>query len=76
MINTKSNGITSIGGYAFCGCTNLNNVTFVNKTGWKVTNTQTSEVTNISDNDLADTAKAALYLRETYKNETWTRTTQ
>lgn len=67
------NGITSIGGYAFRGCTNLNNVTFVNKTGWKVTNTQTSEVTNISDNDLADTAKAALYLRETYVEKEWTR---
>ena len=68
--------VNEIGYAAFLECTNLGNVTFVNKTGWKVTNTQTSEVTNISDNDLADTAKAALYLRETYKNETWTRTNQ
>ena len=68
--------ITKIVVWAFHDCNNLKNVIFTERTGWKVTNNNTSEETNVSDNDLADTAKAALYLRETYKNETWTRTNQ
>ena len=65
--------ITKIVVWAFHDCNNLKNVIFTERTGWKVTNHNTSEETNVSDNDLADTAKSALYLRETYLKHTWTR---
>ena len=62
--------VTSIGDFAFGGCTSLASVTFCNTIGWKA-NGQTFYSSYA--NTLADSAKAAKYLTDTYSNKTWTR---
>ena len=64
---TISDSVTTIGNWAFYSCFNLVSVTFANANGWSAD----GEV--ISAADLADTATAAQYLRDTYENRTWVR---
>lgn len=59
--------VTSIGLNAFLICDSLTSVTFENTSGW------TADGTEISSDDLADTATAATYLNSTYYGNTWTR---
>ncbi len=52
---------------AFRGCA-LTSATFATTSGWKI-----AERDDIAEADLQDTAKAALYLKETHANEFWKR---
>lgn len=64
--------VKSITANAFYGCTNLANVTFKDTSGWYVTQTSgASNGTSISSSNLADTAKAATYLKTTYRAYYW-----
>ena len=70
--------LTEIGGSAFEDCTGLTSAVFEDKEGWKVydDNSYSGTSTSISSSDLADTSKAAKYLREKtdkggYCNKYW-----
>ena len=64
---TIGNSVTSIGSSAFYYCSKLTSVEFKNTKGWEAGSTAISFV------DLANTSKAATYLKSTYYNYTWTR---
>ena len=64
---TIPDSVISIGGWAFDGCDSLTSAIFENPSGWNAG----SEA--ISAADLADSATAAQYLRDTYENRTWVR---
>ena len=70
--------IKEIGWGAFEDCTGLTSAVFEDKEGWKVydDNSYSGTSTSISSSDLADTSKAAKYLREKtdkggYCNKYW-----
>ncbi len=52
---------------AFWGCAKLANIVFTNTEGWEADDIE------ISSSDLADTAKAAEYLTDTYLWSIWIR---
>lgn len=58
---------------AFSGCTSLASVTFENIVGWTIDD---AESTAISSSDLENPSTAAKYLTDTYKYNTWTRSTK
>ncbi|MGN0813080.1 MAG: hypothetical protein ACI4MQ_06210, partial [Candidatus Coproplasma sp.] len=67
-------GVTSIGSYAFCGCSDMTSVTFENSSGWRVSTSSTATSgTSISSSSLADSTTAATYLKSTYYNYYWKR---
>ena len=74
---TIPSSVTSIGWAAFDYCYDLDSVTFENPNGWTVTNGSTTQA--LSAADLANTSKAASYLRygsygsTSYAYYTWTR---
>ncbi len=69
--------IKKIGHQAFYGCSKLKNVTFVNSIGWTADDLDafghSRDTANISATNLSNTATAAKYLTDTYRNYTWTR---
>ena len=66
--------VTSIGEYAFSGCTNLTSVVFGDTEGWQVSRySDFSDYTSLSSADLADASTAATYLKSTYREYYWRR---
>ena len=61
------NTVTSIGKYAFWKCESLNNVVFQATQNWKAGGIK------LDEEELNDSANAAILLRETYKEFSWTR---
>ena len=59
--------VTSIGNCAFITCSNLSNIIFEATSNWKAGST------NIDSEELSNSATAATYLTNTYKNYNWTR---
>lgn len=56
---TISDSVTSIGSYAFSGCSSLKSVTFENTQGWwRSDSSSATSGTSISSSDLADPATA------------------
>ncbi len=71
---TIPDSVTSIGYAAFSDCDSLTSVIFKNIEGWKTYyNDRSYEEMPIPSTDLANTATAAEYLRNTYTSYTWTR---
>ena len=69
---TIGNSVTSIGEYAFSGCTNLTSVVFEDTEGWQVSqNSSFSNYTSLSSANLADASTAATYLTSTYRSYYW-----
>ena len=69
---TIPRSVTSIGNSAFSDCSSLTSVTFEDPEGWYVTQTEgATSGTDLANEDLADPATAAEYLRETYDNRYW-----
>ena len=66
---------TSIGKCAFLNCQNLNEVYFESTTKWSCILESPIIVTPISSSELSDPAMAAKYLRDTYYNCYWGRST-
>ena len=62
--------LTKIGPYAFSYCTGLTSAVFADKNGWAVYDDYKYEnkAADIQQSDLADTSKAAKYLREEVSN--------
>ena len=62
--------LAQIGRGAFYGCEGLTSAVFVDKNGWAVYNDweYKNKLADIQQNDLADTSKAAKYLRESTYN--------
>jgi len=68
------NSIRKIGLKAFVWCQNLKSVKFENTSGWQYRDSHsTSSWHPIEQTDLADTLRAAVYLRNTYCNCSWKR---
>ena len=65
--------LESIGKSAFEKCGVLKNVTFETTDGWAVAETEKATSTKDVSADIADTAKAAGYLKNTYKSYYWSR---
>ncbi|UTC87135.1 leucine-rich repeat domain-containing protein [Treponema denticola] len=65
-ITNIPNTVTTIGDNAFGGCTGLTSVIFADKNGWAVYYDweYKNKLADIQQSDLADTSKAAEYLRE------------
>ncbi len=64
--------VTSIGRYAFSGCTNLTSVVFEDTEGWQVSwDSDFSSYTSLASADLADAYTAATYLKSTYYYYDW-----
>ena len=63
--------LTKIGPYAFSYCTGLTSAVFADTTGWAVYSDYKYEnkIADIQQSDLADTSKAAKYLRESTYND-------
>jgi hypothetical protein len=59
--------VTSIGSYAFNGCSGLTSVKFENTSGWEAGSS------SLSSSNLSNTSTAANYLKYTYYKYTWTR---
>ena len=68
---TVGSEVAYIGEFAFFGCLRLKNAAFENCEGWQAA--EAEEIKNISQDDLADTAKAAELLTEAYVGYTWRR---
>ncbi len=68
---TVPKGVISIGSDAFEGCDNLVSVTFEEPSGWKLSNSQALDATQ-----LQTPAIAAAFLSKTYCDLTWTRETK
>ena len=64
---TIPSSVTSISRFAFADCTALSNVVFETTSSWKAGST------NIDSSVLANSATAATYLTNTYKDYYWTR---
>ena len=64
---TIGKGVTSIGAYAFYNCSSLMSVTFKNTIGWQAGST------SISNTNLSKASTAAMYLANTFRSYTWTR---
>ncbi len=64
-----SSSVASIGAKAFYNCSNLTNATFEDPIGWSTSK-------SLDESELSVTTTAAKYLRTTYVNYTWTKTTQ
>ena len=62
---TIPSGVTSIGKSAFAECTALTSVTFANTSGW------TASDVRVSEDELADPAKAAELLTGSYCDKLW-----
>lgn len=66
--------VTSIGSYAFNGCSSLTSVAFENTSGWWYASSSTAtNGTSISSVYLAKTSTAAEYLTSTYRRYYWKR---
>lgn len=65
-------GVTSIGEYAFSGCSSLTSVKFKNPNGWKY-HTNNSSWETISSRSLSDASTAATYLTNKYYDYDWKR---
>ena len=70
---TIGKNVTSIGRYAFQNCSNLTTVTFEDGSGWYVSTSSTA--TSGTKLTLTDTAQNATYLRSTYYNYYWKKST-
>ena len=57
--------LTSIGSYAFSGCSNLTSITFLNTTGWYCTESEFRPGTPM---DMSDPEQNADWLTSTYVN--------
>ena len=66
---TIPSSVTSIGKFAFYGCTGLTSVTFANTSGWYRTSTATGDTAI----DVTDPATNATNLRSTYSGYYWKR---
>ena len=66
--------VTAIGMKAFLNCTSLENANFASPSLWKISaSSDFSYTRSISNTDLADSATAAKYLKETYIGYYWKR---
>lgn len=63
---TIPDSLTSIGEYAFSGCTKLTSITFPNTTGWY--RPISSSATTGTEMDMSDPAQNATWLTDTYDN--------
>ena len=71
---TIPSSVTCIGSYAFYGCSGLANAVFSDTSGWCYTVSSSltdGDGTAINSASLADSATAALYLRDRYFNWYW-----
>ena len=69
---TIPNSVIHIGREAFAGTSSLLSVTFAETNGWIVTDGSAESARSATE--LADPAKAATYLKSTYRDYIWTRT--
>ena len=70
---TIPSSVTDIGRYAFRNCTSLTSATFKTTTGWYVGKSAGKKTTPLSSTDLANTSKAATYLKKDYSSKYWTK---
>lgn len=67
-------GVTSIGNYAFYGCSGLTSATFENTSGWQVAPSSiSSSYTSLSSRNLSNPSTAATYLKLSYDYYYWRR---
>ena len=65
------NSVTSIGDCAFSDCNNLTSITFKNTNNWYLADSTGTKVTDLNSSDLSNVSTAATYLSDTYLGRIW-----